>query len=108
MMIIFRHLKSVIYEHAVSPKSNVNDECYFPSLKLLRQHISRKHLKFLGNCTLHHDYTHPHSFTSVENVNKGDIKIMLHPPCSLALAPYNFSLFPMLKEKLRGRNKYTF
>jgi hypothetical protein len=33
--------------------------------------------------------------------------IVLHPPYSLDLAPYDFTLFPKLKTKLKGRHFET-
>ena len=49
-------------------------------------------------------YSSPHVATSVKlYVSKYNIEMMPLPLSSADLAPYNFWLFFMLKEKLRGR-----
>ena len=53
MMIIFFDHKCVKYQHAISPKNNLNGEDYVSVLKILQQHISRKRHQLVGNWTLH-------------------------------------------------------
>jgi transposase len=52
-----------------------------------------------------HLSTHPKKTTAF--VTNNNIVIVPHPPCSPGLAPCDFTLFPKLKIKLKGRRFET-
>jgi hypothetical protein len=56
------------------------------------------------NWLLHHDNAPSHtSFFTREFLTKNNTTVIPHPPYSPDLAPCDFSLFPRLKIKLKGR-----
>ena len=65
-MISFFDHKSVIYHHAVSSKTTMNDDYCVLILKILLQHVSRKLHEMFGNWILHHDIAQPHVVTPVQ------------------------------------------
>ena len=86
------------------PKTTVNVEYYVLVLKILRQHISRKHHELERNWVLHYGNLRLHIATTVEQyLSKCSIKIMPDPPCNPDLTQCNFCLFRMFKKKLHCR-----
>jgi histone-lysine N-methyltransferase SETMAR len=68
-----------------------------------RQELWRNH-----NWLLHHDNTPAHTFLKTpEFVTNNNMIIVPHPPYSLDLTPCDFTLFPKLKMKLKGRHFET-
>jgi transposase len=60
------------------------------------------------NWLLHHDNEAARtSLKTTEFVTNNNIAIVLHPPYSPDLAPYDFALFPKFKMKLKGRRFET-
>ena len=77
--IIFFYHKCVIYQHAVHPKTNVNDECYASVLKILWQYILRKYYELVRNWILHHDNACSYAASSVQqHLSKCNVKIGSH------------------------------
>ncbi len=57
---------------------------------------------------MHHDNASPHtSDFTMERLKKWKMELLEHPPNSPDLAPCDFSIFPKLKAKLRGRHFKT-
>jgi hypothetical protein len=69
--------------------------------------ISAKNLN-ISHTALHHDNAPTHmSLKTIEFVTNNNMVIIPHPPYSSGLAPCDFTLFPKLKMKLKGRHFET-
>ena len=104
-MIPFFGSTGMIYMHWVPTGQRVNKEYYVEVLKEFRKRFRRKRpaLFKLGQWHFHKDNAPVHnSILVLDYLTKMGIKTVSHPPYSPDLAPCDFCLFPMLKEKLRG------
>ena len=104
-MIPFSDSTGMIYMHWVPTGLTVNKEYYVEVLREFRK-------RFLGNKPalfksvqwhFHQDNAPVHNPILVtDNLTKMGVKTVPHPPYSQDLAPWDFWLFPKLKETLRG------
>ena len=91
--------------HWVLTGQTVNKEYYVEVLREFRKrfHQTRPALFKSGLCHFHQDNAPVHdSILVTDYLSKMGIKTVPQPPCSPDLAPYDFWLFPKLKENLRG------
>jgi histone-lysine N-methyltransferase SETMAR len=82
----------------------VSKHRYKEILHCLRNSVRRKHPELCRrkNWLLLRDNAPAHHFVLVqEELEKQQITVLPHPPCSPELAPFDFFFFPRLKEKLR-------
>jgi transposase len=83
-----------------------NSAYYCDVLRQLRENMQRLHPKLWRqkNWLLHHDNAPSHTSSSTwEFLTKNNMTVVPHPPYSPDLAPCDFSLFPQLMIKLKGR-----
>ena len=95
----------MIYMHWVPTGQTVNKEYYVEVLREFRKRFRRKRPALFksGQWHFHQDNAPVHnSILVTDYLSKMGIKTVPQPPSSPDLAPCDFSLFPKLKEKLRG------
>ena len=95
----------MIYMHWVPTGQTVNKEYYVEVLREFRKRFlgKRPALFKLGQWHFHQDNAPVHnSILVTDYLTKMGIKTVPQPPYGPELAPYDFWLFPKLKEKLRG------
>ena len=88
----------MIYMHWVPTGQTVNKEYYVEVLREFRKRFRRKRPTLFQSDQWHF---HQDNAPVTDHLTKIGIKTVLHHPCSSDLAPYDFWLFPKLKEKLR-------
>jgi len=79
-------------------------------LRRLRENVRRKHPELWrsGDWFLHHDNAPTHTALSVTRYLASlGWTVVLHPPYSPDVAPCDFSLFPTIKKKLKGKRFAT-
>ena len=104
-MISFFDSTGMIYMHWVLTGQTVNREYYVEVLREFwkRFHRKRPALFKSGQWHFHQNNAPVHnSILVTDYLTKMGIKTVPQPPYSSDLAPYDFYLFPMLKEKLRS------
>ena len=109
-MIPFFDSTGMIYMHWVPTGQTVNKEYYVEVLREFRKRFrwKRPALFKSGQWHFHQDNAPVHnSIVVTDYLTKMGIKTVAHPPYSPDLAPYDFWLFPKLKEKLRGSHYET-
>jgi histone-lysine N-methyltransferase SETMAR len=106
MLIIFFDIKGTVHKEFVLAGQRVNSGYYCDNLRRLRENVQRLRPKLWRqkNWLLHDDSTQSHtSFFNREFLTKNNMTVVPHPPNTPDLAPSDFSLFPGLKIKLKGR-----
>jgi hypothetical protein len=84
----------------------VNSRFYCDVLRRLRENVLRRRPELWRQQTwlLHHDNAPPHTSVLTQQFRaKYNTTVIPHPPYSHDLAPCDFSLFPKMKLKLKGR-----
>jgi hypothetical protein len=79
----------------VPPNSTFNSDFYCDDLRRLRENVSLERLEIwhIHNWLLHHDNAPTHtSLKTTEFVTNSNMVTVPHPPYSMDLAPYLFSL----------------
>ncbi len=105
MMTLFFDCKGVILIEFLGPRETIDSPRYCETLRKLKEALRRKRPELWQDRSfiLHHDNASPHtSDFTMERINKWNIQVLEHPPNSPDMAPCDFSLFPKLKERLRG------
>ena len=106
MIACFFGLKGHVATIALENRKTVNSDWYVNNcLKEVFKKWQEKHPKSgLRRLLLHHDNASVHSAkATVQFLEESRVQTIGHPPYSPDLAPCDFYLFPMVKEKLRGR-----
>ena len=96
-----------ISDRFVPTGQTVNQISYLEVMKRQRENFRRKRPELFANNSwiLHHDNAPGHTALSVrEFLATKQITVLEHPACSSDLAPSDFSLFPKIKEILKGRH----
>jgi histone-lysine N-methyltransferase SETMAR len=103
-MCFFDHNGIVHYEF-IAKGQMVNQLCYLEVLTRLRETVQRKRPGLWPDkWILHHDIAPAHDALGVRKfLAKNSITKLAHPPYSPDLAPYNFCLFPKLKNAMKGQ-----
>ena len=108
MFIVFFDMKGVILSHAV-PKGQSVDSMYYS--KVLRRYLMRALARkrpdgYDGGFILHQDIAPAHASQKVQTTIKIQLKeeILTLPPYSPDLALCDFTLFPKLKDGLKGKH----
>jgi transposase len=107
MLIIFFDIKGIVHKEFALAGQTVNSEYYCDVLRRLRENVQRlrPELWRQRNWLLHHDNAPSHtSLFTREFLTTNNITVVPHPSYSPDLAPCDFSLFPRLKIKLKGRH----
>jgi histone-lysine N-methyltransferase SETMAR len=99
-LIFFFNMKMTVHCEFVPRNTMVNSDCYCDVLRHLRENVGRKRPEVWCN---HKNVPAPMSLKTTEFVTNNNMVIVPHPPYSLDLAPSDFTLFPKLKMKLKGR-----
>jgi histone-lysine N-methyltransferase SETMAR len=109
MLIAFFDSEGMIYQHYVPPKQTVNSAYYISVLTTFLSHLRRKRpAKIVHGWILHHDNARPHtSRETTEFLMSKSIETLYHAPYSPDLAPCDFWLFPVLKDRLAGSKHKT-
>jgi len=104
-LVCFFHHKGLVHYEFIAQGQTVNQQCYLEVLTRLRESVQRKRPRLLPHkWILHHDNAPAHDALRVhEFLAKNSITKMYHPPYSPALAPFDFWLFPKLKNTLKGQ-----
>ena len=105
LMIPFFDSTGMIYMYWVPIEQTVNKEYYVEVLREFRKRFRRKRPALFksGQWHFQQDNAPVHNSILVTDYStKMGIKTVPHPPYSPDLAPYDFWLFPKLKENLRG------
>jgi transposase len=105
MLIISFDIKGIAHKEFVLASQTVNSTYYSDILQQLHKNVRRllPEFSWQKNWLLHHDNAPSHIPFSRNFFTKNNINVVPHPPYSPDLAPYDFSLFPWLKLKLKGR-----
>ncbi len=111
MMTVFFDFQGVIHVEFLRPGGTIKSEEYCQSLMRMKEAIQRKrpHLWVRngeGNRSflLHQDNAPAHvAVPTLAKFGEWGIDLLAHPPYSPDLAPCDFTLFPKLKQDLRGR-----
>lgn len=110
MLILFFDIHGIVHHEFVPPNRTVNSDFYCDVLRRLKESIRRKRADLWKNRSwlLHHDNAPAHtSFKTTEFLTTSNIALVPHPPYSPDLAPCDFSFFPQMKLKLKGRRFET-
>jgi hypothetical protein len=110
MLIVFFDVKGFVRRELVPPNTMVISDVYCDVLRRLRENMRRKRQELWRNHNwlLHHDKVPAHtSLKTTEFVTNKNMVIIPHLTYSLDLAPCDFTLFPKLKMKLKGRRFET-
>lgn len=111
MMTVFFDFQGIVMVEFIEPGEKIKAETYCDTLANLKENIRRKrpHLwerdPDTGNrrFLLHHDNASPHTATyTLGKIGEWGIEMIAHPPYSPDLAPCDFSLFPYVKDQIRG------
>jgi len=105
MMIVFFHIRGVIYIDWVPEGQSVNQVYYKNVLTTLRERVRRRRPDMWKNALwiLHHDNAPAHNALSLKRyLAKNNIPVMEHPPYSPDIAPCDIFLFPKIKSALKG------
>jgi histone-lysine N-methyltransferase SETMAR len=106
MLIIYFDIKGTVHKEFFLAGQTVNSAYYCDVLQRLRENVRRlrPELWRQKNWLLHHDNPPSHIFLFTrECLTKNNMAVVIHPPYSPDLALCDFSLFPRLKIKLKGR-----
>lgn len=106
MLIAFFDVKGIVHREFVSKGMTVNSDFYCDVLRRLRESVRRKRPELWKNRNwlLHQDNAPPHvSLKTTQFLTDHNMTTVPHPPYSPDIAPCDFSLFPKLKLRLRGR-----
>ena len=105
LMILFLDSTDMIYMHWVPTGQTVNKEYYVEVLREFKKRFCWKRLALFKSGQGHFHQDNAPVYNSIlvtDYFTKMGIKTVPHPPYSPDLVPYDFWLFPKLKEKLRG------
>lgn len=104
MATLFFDCKGMIYQTFLLPNLTINNAYYISGLEQLRYHISHKRPAIFGDFILHDDNAQPHSAAATTQfLDDQFIERLPHLPYSPDLAPCDYWLFPLHKNRLRGR-----
>ena len=106
MLITFFDSKGIIHKEFVPTGQTITGAYYLEVLKRLmgRIHRIRPEYRDPENWSLLHDNAPSHTSLIVRQcLARNRVSVLNHPPYSPDLAPCDFSLFPKLKLKLKGR-----
>ena len=106
MLITFFDSKGIIHKEFVPTGQTITGAYYLEVLKRLMGRIHRIRLEYRDpeNWSLLHDNAPSHTSLIVRQcLARNRVSVLNHPPYSPDLAPCDFSLFPKLKLKLKGR-----
>jgi hypothetical protein len=109
-LIVVFDVEGIVHSELVPPDTTINYDFYCHVLRCLRESVRRKRPEFWRdhNWLLHHDNAPAHTpLKTTEFVTNNNMVIVLRPLCSSDLATCDFSLFPKLKMKLKGRRFET-
>jgi hypothetical protein len=103
-------VKGIVHREFVPPSTTVNSDFNNDVLRRLRENMRRKRLELWRNHNwlLHHDNAPARtSLKTTEFVTNNNMVIVPHPPYLPDLDPCDFTLFPKLKMRLKGRHFET-
>ena len=106
MLITFFDSKDIIHKEFVPTGQTITGAYYLEVLKRLmgRIHRIRPEYRDPEDWSLLHDNAPSHTSLIVcQFLARNRVSVLNHPPYSPDLAPCDFSLFPKLKLKLKGR-----
>jgi histone-lysine N-methyltransferase SETMAR len=105
MLIIFFDIKGTVHREFILAGQTVSSAYYCDVLRRLRENMLRLHLKLWRqkNWLLHHNNALSHTSFFTRKFLTKNMTVIPHPPYSPDLDPCDFSLFPQLKIKLKGR-----
>jgi len=105
MLICFFDQEGIVHREFVPPGMTVNADYYCDVLRRLRENVRRKKpQKWRNQKLIYHDNAPAHrSFKVSQFLAKNNMTVNSHPPYSPDLAPCDFSLFPKLKLRMKGR-----
>ena len=108
MFIVFFDIKGVIVSHALRKGQSVNSIYYS---KVLRQYLMRALARkrpdgYDRGFILHQDNAPAHASQEMQTTIKIQLEaeILTHPPYSPDLKPCGSTLFPKLKDELKGKH----
>jgi [histone H3]-lysine36 N-dimethyltransferase SETMAR len=106
MLELFFDYRGIVHFEFIPEGRTVNKELYVNVLKRLRNAIRRKRpdLWATQDWMLLHDNAPAHRSVIVQQyLAKHSVTVLPQPPYSPDLAPCDFSLFPRMKDALKGR-----
>ena len=100
--------RGVVHREFLPPGSTVNSDFYCDVLRRLRENVRRRRsvLWRSRSWLLHHDNAPAHTSLKTSQFlssNGMTVVPLPHPPYSLDFAPCDFTMFPKMKLKLKGR-----
>jgi len=102
---LFFDSQGIVHKECVPPGQTVNQTFYREVLERLRERVARVRPGIARTWMLHHDNAPCHKAVSInEFLAEKSIPVVPQPPYSLDLSPCDFSLFPQLKNHLKGRH----
>jgi len=108
MLICFFDSQGIIHKEFVPPGQTVNQTFYREVLERLRKRVARVRPGIARTWMLHHSNAPCHTAVSInEFLAEKSIPVVPQPSYSPDLSPYDFFLFPRLKNHLKGRHFIT-
>ena len=105
MLICFFDSQGIVQKEFVPPGQTVNQTFYREVLERLRKRVARVRPGIARAWMLHHNNASCHTAVSInEFLTEKSIPVVPQPPCLPDLSPYDFFLFPRLKNHLKGRH----
>ena len=105
MLICFFDSQGIVHKEFVPPGQIVNQTFYREVLERLRKRVARVRPGIARTWMLHHDNAPCHTAVSInEFLAEKNIHMVPQPLYSPDLSPYDFFLFPRLKNHLKGRH----
>ena len=105
MLLAFFDSEGIVHHNYAPDGQTINKEFYLEYLRRLRESVRRKRPEKWrdGDWNLHHDNAPAHTSHLVQQfLAKHCTAQLQQPPYSPDLAPYDFLLFPRLKQVLKG------
>ncbi len=110
MLTLFFDCEGPILMHFLPKGETITSEVYCDILAELREAIRLKHPSMwrhdqhgMRTFLLHHNNATPHTANrTIAAIGSNDIDMIPHPAYSPDMVPCDFSVFPVLKEELRG------
>ena len=106
MLCIWWDQKGVLYYELLKPGENINGERYRTQLICLKRAIGEKRPEYATRheaIISHHDNARPHVVIPVKNyLENSGWEVLLHPPYSSNLAPFDYYLLRSMQNALTG------
>ena len=105
MLSVWWDSRGIVHHELLKPGPTINSTLCRQQLMRLKQAIKKKRPELINKkgIVFHHDNARPHkSSVTRQKLRELRWEVLMHPPYSPALAPYDYHLFRSLKNSLNG------